>query len=168
MIQWIVYPKSSKPTDFVLSVVQAFEKVANEIDSEQYDLSSNDVLRVAAPCLTALGFAVEQGKKTDDKIPIPVLFGMGGKVEKSFDADAYHAGERFVLEVEAGRAVANNQFLKDLFQACMMHDVDYLAVAVRNTYRESKDFERVMKFFDTLYASNRLSLPLKGILILGY
>ena len=108
------------------------------------------------------------GKKTDDKIPIPVLFGMGGKVEKSFDADAYHAGERFVLEVEAGRAVANNQFLKDLFQACMMHDVDYLAVAVRNTYRERKDFERVMKFFDTLYACNRLSLPLKGILILGY
>ena len=35
-------------------------------------------------------------------------------------------------------------------------------------YRESKDFERVMKFFDTLNASNRLSLPLKGILILGY
>lgn len=29
----------------------------------------------------------------------------------------------------------NNQFLKDLFQACMMQDVDYLVIAVRNEYR---------------------------------
>ena len=73
-----------------------------------------------------------------------------------------------MLEVEAGRAVVNNQFLKDLFQACMMHDVSHLAIAVRNVYRSSNDFERLMKFFDTLYASNRLQLPLKGILVIGY
>jgi len=65
--------------------------------------------------------------------------------------------------------VANNQFLKDLFQACMMHEVDYLAIAVRNVYHESnKDFESVSTFMDTLYASDRLQLPLKGVLILGY
>ena len=103
-----------------------------------------------------------------DKIHIPVLFGRNGTVEKAFDADAYHPAERFVIEVEAGRAVTNHQFLKDLFQACMMHDVDYLTVAVRNVYRKSKDFEKVYTFFDTLYKSSRLSLPLKGILIIGY
>jgi hypothetical protein len=48
------------------------------------------------------------------KIHVPVLFGANGKVEKSFDADAYSPKAGFVLEVEAGRAVANNQFLKDL------------------------------------------------------
>ena len=53
---------------------------------------------------------------------------------KSFEADAWNIPEKMVLEVEAGRAVVNNQFLKDLFQACMMHDVDYLGIAVRNTY----------------------------------
>lgn len=73
-----------------------------------------------------------------------------------------------MLEVEAGRGVVNNQFLKDLFQACMMHDVFYLAVAVRDIYRGNSDFEAVTRFFDTMYASNRLSLPLKGILIIGY
>jgi hypothetical protein len=31
-----------------------------------------------------------------------------------------------VLEVEAGRAYRNNQFLKDIFQACMMPYVEYL------------------------------------------
>jgi len=64
--------------------------------------------------------------------------------------------------------VTNYQFLKDLFQACMMHEVNYLAIAVRNIYRGSNDFEKVHTFFDTLYASNRLKLPLNGILIIGY
>lgn len=77
-----------------------------------------------------------------------------------------------MVEVEAGRGVINNQFLKDLFQACMMDDVDYLAIAVRNKYIaagiRNPDFDRVVIFFDTLYASNRMVLPLKGVLVLGY
>jgi hypothetical protein len=68
--------------------------------------------------LGALGFRVEAGKKKAEKIQVPVLFGASGKVEKSFDADVHHPKAGFVLEVEVGRAVANNQFLKDLFQAC--------------------------------------------------
>lgn len=49
-----------------------------------------------------------------------------------------------------------------------MHDVDYLVIAVRNTYRDSEDFSKVVSFFETMYASSRLKLPLKGILIVGY
>ena len=75
-----------------------------------------------------------------------------------------------MLEVEAGRALMNNQFLKDIFQASMMHGVDYCIVAVRNIYQsgKSKDFEKISTFVETMYASDRLNLPLKGILILGY
>ncbi|AEW21273.1 hypothetical protein BFO_0629 [Tannerella forsythia 92A2] len=49
-----------------------------------------------------------------------------------------------------------------------MSDVDYLVIAVRNIYRKNQDFEKVISFFNTLYASGRLILPLKGILIIGY
>jgi hypothetical protein len=87
---------------------------------------------------------------------------------RSFDADAYHAETRTVLEIEAGRAFTNYQFLKDLFQACMMVDVDYLAIAVRHVYKGTKDFAKVTLFFDTLYASRRLALPLNGVLVIGY
>ena len=74
-----------------------------------------------------------------------------------------------MLEVEAGRAFLNNQFLKDLFQACMMHNVEYLGIAVRMIYLDkNKDYEKVVQYFDTLYASNRLQLPLKGLLVIGY
>lgn len=99
---------------------------------------------------------------------MPVRFGRNGAVEKTFDADAWRRERKMVMEVEAGRGYTNNQFLKDLFQACMMHDVDYCGIAVRNLYIESKDFESVVTFLETLYASSRLQLPLKGVLIIGY
>ncbi len=168
MIQWMFYPKSNRPTPLALSVASAFETVAAEIDSVVYDLPSNGVLASLAPHLATAGFVVEFGKKSNEKINVPVLFGLNGRLEKSFDADAYHQAGGFVVEVEAGRGVVNNQFLKDLFQACMMHDVSYLAIAVRNVYRKRPDFEIVCRFFNTLYASQRLQLPLQGILVIGY
>ena len=169
MIQWIYYPKADKPTQMALKVVEAFRTVADEIDSSlNVRQHSDEVLSKVAHHLSKAGFQVETGKKSTQKICVPVLFGLNGKPEKSFDADAYHQDEHFVVEVEAGRCVTNYQFLKDLFQACMMHDVHYLAIAIRNIYRSSKDFEKVNRFFDTLYASYRLKLPLKGILLIGY
>ena len=111
---------------------------------------------------------VETGKTTASKIRVPVLYGANGKVEKAFDADAYHQTEKVVIEVEAGRAVTNYQFLKDLFQACVMQDVDYLVIAVRQDYRGTDDYSKVVAFLETLYASSRLQLPLSGVLIIGY
>ena len=150
------------------SAASACEKKSEKINSEIKQLPSNSVLAELRPGLEKLGFKVEAGKRAAQKIHVPVLFGRNGKLEKSFEADAYHVAEGFVIEAEAGRGVTNYQFLKDLFQACMMHDVKYRAIAVRNIYRASKDFEKVSRFFETLYASRRLTLPLKGILIIGY
>lgn len=118
--------------------------------------------------LEKVGFKVETGKSADEKVEIPVLFGQRGEKKKCFNADAHAADKGWVLEIEAGRAVANNQFLKDIFQACMMHGVLYLAIAVRNTYRGSNDFSTVENFLETLYVSGRLKLPLDGILLIGY
>ncbi len=168
MINWIYYPKSRKPPEVVIEVVNVFEEVASLIDSTSHSLQSDKVLAHTAPLLLDSGFRVETGKRKEQKIRVPVLFGLNGQPEKSFEADAYHEEKGVVIEIEAGRGVTNNQFLKDLFQACMMHDVREFVVAVRNIYRRSNDFKRVQRFFDTLYASNRLQLPLDGILLIGY
>ena len=168
MIQWHYFPRSRRPPDLAIQVVEAFQKVAEDIDSKTHNYESNKVLVRVAAGLLALGFTVESGKKKADKISVPVLFGLNGRPEKSFDADAHHPSANFVVEVEAGRAVVNNQFLKDFFQACMMDEVEYLALAVRNLYSKNNDFARVCVFFETLYASRRLEPPLKGILIIGY
>ena len=58
----------------------------------------------------------------------------------------------------------------------MMYEVEYLVIAVLNEYkfkvkgneRCSHDYMTVKTFLETLYISNRLKLPLKGILLIGY
>ena len=176
MIDWKYYPSNTKIPDSLLDLVEIFEKHEPEISSEnEQALVSNDVLGVLTFSLQEVGYRVETGKSKNDKIKVPVTYKERGKVDLSFDADAYHEENRIVLEVEAGRAVANNQFLKDLFQASMMENVEYLCIAVRKTYTTGKvqkntsyDYRVVISFFDALYISNRIKLPLKGILLIGY
>lgn len=172
MINWQYFPKSSATPQHMQSIVSVFEKHNNEIDSEKHTYDSNGVLEIIRNDLEKNGYEVETSKKKEGKIHVPVLFGMNGKLDKYFEADGLNTEFKTVIEVEAGRGYANNQFLKDLFQASVMHDIDYLIIAVRNIYKtkssKSKDFEKVKSFIDTLYASDRLTLPLKGILILGY
>lgn len=167
-LQWQLFPKSHEIPVHLLKVVDAFVSKQSEINSDKFDLSSNQVLNILCSELESVGFKIERSKIKEDKIKVPVLFGRNGILEKSFDADGYNPETRTVLEVEAGRAVVNNQFLKDLFQACMMHNVDNLVIAVRCTYKKNQDFEIVLRFFETLFTSGRLSLPLKNILIIGY
>jgi hypothetical protein len=165
---WMYFPKSDEAPSFVRALVQVLEASEDELHAKSKELSSNGVLAILCPGLQQLGFRVETGKKASEKIRVPVLFGRNGMAGKTFEADAWHVEEKMVLEVEAGRGYLNNQFLKDLFQACMMHDVEYCAIAVRNRYITVNDYENVLSFFETLYASNRLRLPLKGVLLIGY
>lgn len=168
MINWQYYPKSDRIPKNLLGIIEIFNKHKDEINSSKHTLPSNSVLSVLEDSLSEKNFQVEKSKKEKDRIKVPVLFGMNGKPERSFKADAYDNSTGTVIEVEAGRAVTNYQFLKDLFEASVMHDVNYLVIAVRRKYIKNQDFQTVVSFFDTLFASQRLKLPLKGILIIGY
>ena len=169
MLNYQFFPKTKQMPDHLYQVAKAFENIYDLIDSENKCLKSNEVLAVVAPRLREMSFEVEQ---QSHKISVPVLFGRNGTVAKSFEADAYNKANKTVIEVEAGRALTNYQFLKDLFEACMMNDAEYLVIAVRNIYATksscSKDFEKIEQFFDTLYQSERMNLPLSGILLIGY
>lgn len=171
-ISWQHFPRWGYPPPSALAIIDAFNAHLPEIQSPGNTLASNEVLAIVRPDLEARGFQVERGKSRVDTLSVPVLYGPNGRIEKAFEADAVYrdppTGNLTVLEVEAGRAYTNYQFLKDLFEACMMQDVDYLTIAVRRVYRESPDFDKVVTFFDTLYASQRLALPLDGVLVLGY
>ncbi len=168
MIQYQFFPRSQGITPEIRKVINCFFEVNVNINSDFHNLKSNGVLQNLYEPLRKIGFAVEISKAKDDKIDVPVLFGLNNKIDKSYNADALSKDGKIVIEVEAGRATENNQYMKDIFQACMMFEVEYLVVAVRNTYRGHKDFEIVFTFLETLYISSRLHLPLKGILLIGY
>jgi hypothetical protein len=168
MLQYQLFPRSFGITKEVQLVIDCFEKSYDKIKSPENTLSSDEVLKILRPSLEKIDFKVEASKSQVDKIKVPVLFSLNNKIDKSFDADAVSSDNRIVLEVEAGRAYVNNQFLKDVFQACMMPNVEYLILAVRNDYRGNDDFSKIFQFFETLYINSRLKLPLHGIVLLGY
>lgn len=163
-----LFPRSFGVTDEIKAVISCFEKNYEQIKSPDNNLSSDGVLRIISDDLERLNFKVEKSKANVDKIKVPVLFSVNNKIDKYFDADAVSSDGKIVIEVEAGRGFRNNQFLKDIFQACMMPNVDYLVIAVRNYYHKNDDFKSIFQFLETLYISGRLQLPLRGIVLIGY
>ncbi len=168
MIKYQFFPRSIGVNQEIERIIAAFVACNDLIESPKFTYSSNEVLEILKEHLLKIPMKVESGKNRGSKISIPVLFGLNNTIDKSFDADAVTVDGKIVLEVEAGRAVVNYQFLKDIFQACMMHGVDYLALAVRNDYRGHDDFKKIHVFLETLYISSRLNLPLKGVILIGY
>ena len=168
MIQYQFFPRSRGINTEMSRIVNCFVNANDKISSDNNDLTSNEVLAVLRPYFESIGFSVECGKSKEDIIDVPVLLGVNNKVDKSFYADAISKDGKTVIEVEAGQATENHRFLKDIFEACMMFDVEYLVLAVRNKYRSHHDFDRVYTFLETLYISNRLHLPLIGIMLIGY
>lgn len=105
------FPKNKKPDDISLHVIQAFQKVENGIGSATHKKQTSDeALAKIRPGLEACGFHVEKSKRKEERIPVPILFGINGKIEKSFEADAYDPNTGYMVEVEAG------QFLKDFLK----------------------------------------------------
>jgi hypothetical protein len=134
------------------------------------------MLELVRPHLEKIGFKVETSKNSGGQIHVPVLFSENDGVDIFFAADALSTDHKIVIEVEAGRATRNNQFLKDIFQACMMYEIEYLVIPVLNEYtfktngkeQIAHDYQSIKTFLETLYISSRLQLSLKGILLIGY
>ncbi len=150
MINWQFFRKSRIIPAHLENVLGVFELNKNLISLYVHNYSSNEVLENVRINLKKLDFQIEKSKKSKDKINAPLLFGQNGKLEKYFDVDRYNTVTKPVNEVEAGRAVTNYQFLKDLFKPSIMYEVDYLVIDVRKDHRGNPDFQNVITFFDTL------------------
>ena len=170
---WKSYPARLPAPDWATGVLKAFERVRPKIDSHtNHGVKSDDCLAALRPGLRRIGFEVEGGKRTKQKIRRPVLFGENGKAEVSYEVDGFHSEEKIILEVEAGRGAANNADYRDLVRAGLMIGVDYLVLAMMQQYsagsQTTRSYEQTRKRLDAIYASDRLRLPLKGVLLIGY
>jgi|TARA_B110000495_G_C22993438_1_gene585338 hypothetical protein len=180
-INWSYFPKTNPIPHELKATVNIFEKNFIKIDTNTAEelikkgkktkddrLQSDDVLKILEKDFLDINYKIETGKKKLNKIRVPVLFGDQGKTAQAFEVDGWHELNKIVLEVERGRALANNQFLKDIFEASVMVHIDYLVLAVSNTYKDSKDYEKICGWLETLYTTNRIKFELKGILLIGY
>jgi hypothetical protein len=76
------------------------------------------------------------------------------------------------MEVESGRGWQGNAVYRDLIRASIMQEVDYLLLGVRQQYKyanvSQNDFEKTREQVEAIYASGRLNLPFKGLLVFGW
>ena len=177
MASYQTFPLTESPPPFVSSLVQVFRDHEASISTTRLvrGLKSDQLLEELKPGLLKLGFLVEKGKKKEQKITRPVLFGENGKAVVNFEIDAYHPEWQLVLEIEAARAWMGNAVHRDIVRACVMVGVKYLALAVPLGYHYSRanvrttspNYTRTNDLLRVLYNQNGFQLPYRAILI-GY
>lgn len=136
-IRFSSFPRTEPPPDFIPKIVEAFRACEPDIGTLDLakGLTSDVVLGHLRPHLKALDFEIEAGKQKEDRIERPVFYGENGVPTLRNQIDAYHAGWRCGLEVEAGRGWMGNAIYRDLVQALVMVHVDHLVLAVANRYK---------------------------------
>ncbi len=170
---WRFFPAALEPPGWVEPIVDVFAAARAQIDSNlSVGVSSDAALAALRPGLVCLGFDIEAGKTKAGRIRRPVLFGESGKPLVAYEVDGFHPDEGIVLEVEAGRGAANNADYRDLIRASLMVDARFLVLAMMSYYRTGasvvKSYDSARDRIDAIYASERLKLPLDGILLVGY
>lgn len=178
---WSYFPRNERPPSWVGALVACTGEVQSRIDTssapiELVDRTSDAILAELRPSLEALGYQVERGKRANDKITRPVLFGNDGKVEVAYDIDAFHDELGIAVEVEAGRGAANSADYRDLVRTSLLLDAEYLALFMPLVYRYKQSgktqnkpaYANSRRQLEALYASRRLRLPFKGVLLVGY
>lgn len=176
-IRYATFPRTKPPPAFAADLVGVFARHERSIATDKLakGLTSDTVVARIAPDLARLGFEVETGKRAHQRIARPVYFGEEGTPTVRYDIDAYHPEWKCGLEVEAGRAWMGNAVYRDIVQALVMVDVDWLALAVPNTYRFksggrdtfNKDYEKTRDLVEALYGHTRIRLPY-GLVLIGY
>ena len=63
MINWMYYPTNRTPDDVSKKVIEAFQLIAENVDSAKYQYESNHVLSEVSPLLAKEGFITEKAKR---------------------------------------------------------------------------------------------------------
>lgn len=177
LLKFSSFPKTERPKDFSLKVVEAFKSQIDTISTVTLSkgLESDAVLEVLRSSIEGLGFQVEKSKKRGDKIFRPVFFGEDGEPTVSYQIDAFQTEWKCGLEIEAGRAWMGNAVYRDLIQSLVMIELEHLILAVPLAYKYnvngkpqvSKDYENSRNLIETIYSHSRFRLPY-SLTLIGY
>lgn len=177
LIRYSTFPRTKAPQDYVAAVTNIFQKHHSEISTVDLDkgLTSDIVLSTLREDLVALGWDVEQGKRSEQKVRRPVFFGENSLPNLQYEVDAWHTDWRCGMEVEAGRAWMGNAVYRDLIQALVMVDMEFLFLAVPLTYKYksggrdtiSRDYENTVAVAEALYGHSRIAMPF-DLCVIGY
>lgn len=172
------FPRNISAPSWVKDIVSVFKAEQSQLDTQALEkgLSSDDALSILRPGFVALDFEVESGKRQNQKVHRPVLFGDDGVPRVRYEIDGFHDKLGIALEVEAGRGAGNNADYRDIVRASLIADTNYLVLAMPLSYKykvngkseTKRAYEISRDRLDAIFSSQRISLPLHGVLLIGY
>lgn len=126
--------------------------------------------------MEGIGYTVERGKRAEEKIYRPVLFGDNGEASVTYEIDAFHDGLGIAVEVEAGRGAQGNADYRDIVRTSLLLDANFFVLMMPTIYRYNSSgkvtrkeaFASTRDQLSAIYASQRLRLPFDGVLLIGY
>ncbi len=173
-IRYMSFPRTEPPPQFAARIIDVFREHEPAIATELLErhLKSDEVLATVGADLRCLGFEVEVSKARHDKISRPVFFGENGEPTLRYEVDAYHPEWRCGLDIEGIRAIRGGALYRDLIQAMVMVQVDFLCLAVPNlvqwgTSGKSRSYIESVRTLEALYGHTRFKMPYRTIII-GY
>ena len=175
--RWSYYPTRNRPPNWVSDFISTVQVAKDKIDSASVSgLTSNKVLAILRPHLLPLGYIVEEDSTKAKRIRRPVLFGEQGKERVAYHVDAVHDQLGILVEIEAGRGARGNAVYRDLIRSSLVVDAEYLCLGVMSVYPHRSGQKNVgvagyveaKNALHAIYASGRLTLAFKGILLFGY
>lgn len=171
---WAFFPRHLSPPLWISEFNETIKQSRSLIESSLHErFDSDEVLHVLRTPLVEQGWLIEAGKKAADKISRPVLYGDRGVTKVNYEIDGWHPDHKAVLEIESGRGWQGNAFYRDLVRTSLVQDADYLVIGLRISYsyasvKNQNDFQKALDQLDAVYASGRLQLPFKGVLLFGW
>lgn len=171
---WAFFPRHLSPPHWISEFNETIKQSQSLIESNLHErFDSDEVLHVLRKSLVEQGWLIEAGKKAADKISRPVLYGDRGVTKVYYEIDGWHPDHKAVLEIESGRGWQGNAFYRDLVRTSLVQEAEYLVIGLRTSYSYAKvknqnDFQKALDQLDAVFASGRLQLPFKGILLFGW
>jgi hypothetical protein len=170
------FPRWQAAPDWVEPIADIFRKQKLNIDTRVTANVSDKVLAALTPGLESIGFRVEKGGPSKDRLYRPVFFADNGKPAREYEIDSYDPARKIALEVEAGRSVMGNAIYRDIIQMSLMVGVQYGVIAAPLEYRynsggrqtKNLSYRDCRSILDAIWAGNRLRLPFEGMLLMGY
>lgn len=184
-IKMTSFPNNVELPQIAQLVIASFNEHHQAFDSRnnQSIQKSNEVLRVMEEPLERLHFSVEkamQGTRKGEKVKKVPRHGVlvGNAFTHRLNVDAVNDEEKCVLEIEAGAAYHSGIF-KDIISVSLLDNIEIFILAVPVLYvtnhkaekRQVKDnhlYANAVKLFEKIYRSQRLLLPFRCVVVIGY
>lgn len=171
-LRWRYFPPTEEIPTHLTKVITAFTGAWPAIETYVASKGGTDGRVIAAEVENhfpqASGWHLENA---DGKVRMPVIWGENGTVLMRVEPDGlfrHPDGAITLLEIEGGGAVQNNRLMKDLFEALLIPQVDYVAVAVPQLAHGRPPFDIAVNLVSAIYARSLQIGHLKGVLLIGW